>query len=54
MESNEIKRIIPFDDIWDNLNAVSYTHLTLEKDFDQSLPRLLESLEMKLKILTKL
>ena len=37
MESNEIKKIIPFDDIWDNLNVleerlletVSYTHLTL-------------------------
>ena len=22
MESNEIKKIIPFDDIWDNLNVL--------------------------------
>lgn len=73
MESNEIKKIIPFDDIWDNLNVLEERLLEISsssndyltsisqylinaggKDFDQSLPRLLESLEMKLKILAKL
>ena len=44
MESNEIKKIIPFDDIWDNLNVLEKRLLEISSSSNDYLTTILNIL----------